>query len=186
MREDVITLKKVIRWGQRIKTRTPSRFVSISAKVWQKAERFAPQIPAFFPCLAPQQLPRWAVEESKHPDSQLFSSPFEREPRAWHLASQTFRLLGDSPACWRKARETLGAAGSKYTNSERFGAPRRFRRPGAPRQPLTRPTGCEWGCRHTGTPCPPKQKTAPVPLSQRTLKGLGLVLYRGKKVGFFG
>lgn len=64
----------------------------------------------FFPCLAFQQRARWAVEKPKHPDSQLFSSPFEREPRAWHFASQIFRLLGNLPGV---LTESLGASDSK-------------------------------------------------------------------------
>lgn len=68
-----------------------------------------PQTPALFPCLALQQLMWWAVEKPKHPDSQLFSSPFEKEPRAWHLASQIFRLLGNLPGV---LTESLGDPGS--------------------------------------------------------------------------
>lgn len=104
--------------------------------------------------------------------------------------------LGNSPpkfsgylatclACWRKAWETLGASDSKYTNFEQFGASQQFQSPGAPRQPFTRPTCLESGChagQHTGTLPAPPDKTPPLPLSQRILKGLGLVLHWGEKV----
>lgn len=116
---DVITLKKVITWRQHIKTKIPGRFVSISTKVWWKADRFVPQIPAFFPRLALQQLTWWAAEKPKHPDSQLFSSPFEREPRAWHLASQIFRLLGNPPGV---LTESLGDPGSFWFQVHKFWA----------------------------------------------------------------
>lgn len=112
-------IKKVITWGQPVKTKIPGRFVSISTKVWQKADRFMPQIPAFFSCLALQQLSWWAVEKPRHPDSQLFSSPFEREPRAWQLASQTFRLLGNLPGV---LTESLGDPGSFWFQVHKFWA----------------------------------------------------------------
>lgn len=75
------------------------------------------QIPALFPCLALQQLTWWAVEKPKHPDSQLFSSPFEREPRAWHIASQIFRLLGNLPGM---LMESLGDPGSSWFQVHKF------------------------------------------------------------------
>lgn len=109
--------KKVIMWGPHIKTEIPGRFVSIPTKVWQKADTFVPPIPAFFPCLALQQLAWWAVEKPKHPDSQLFSSPFEREPRAWHLAFQIFRLFGNLPGM---LTESLGDPGSFWFQVHKF------------------------------------------------------------------
>lgn len=73
----------------------------------------------FFSCLALQQLSWWAVEKPRHPDSQLFSSPFEREPRAWQLASQTFRLLGNLPGV---LTESLGDPGSFWFQVHKFWA----------------------------------------------------------------
>lgn len=94
--------------------------------------------------------------------------------------------LATGPRADGKARETLGAADSKCTNSERFGAPRWFRHPGAPRQPLTRPTGREWGGRQTDTPCPPKTENRSGSSFTEDSERLGFSSMLGEEGGFFG
>lgn len=160
-------IQKVITWGQHTKTKTPSRFVSISTKVWWKADGFAPQIPAFSPCLPLQQLTWWAAEKPKHPDSQLFGSPFEREPRAWHLASQIFRLLGELPGV---LTESLGDPGSFSFQVYKFWAV--WGTSAVPTSQSTQatihPTNTPW----MGMPRWPAQGTPLAPLHRKPLRFL--------------
>lgn len=89
--------KEVITWGQHVETKIPGRSVSISIKVWQKADRFASRISAFFPL--PASPARNAVGCREARASRF---PAVRQP-IWKGARSLAPRLPNFQATWQAA-----------------------------------------------------------------------------------
>lgn len=101
-------IKKVITWGQPVKTKIPGRFVSISTKVWRKADRFMPQIPAFFflpGSSATIMVGCWEAQASRFPAVQ--------QP-IWKGAKSLATRLPNFQATWQPAWRADGKPGRPW------------------------------------------------------------------------